>query len=258
MRPIDKDTQARIEAEEVLVQKFMRGFQKFLDNSLDDILEGLEEGDISAQAAAGRLGSLYQQLLAKGLDKELAKIDKLYASKLRDVAIELEGISPGARMSDVDLDFASTLVDFDAKIIQNKVLVVADSIKSATIRQVLSPEPLNTKAIREQFGTQLGHQIETEIRTGVSSFHQTLINTKAQELGLTLFAYVGPLDSITRPICEHILTSGGVYMNAERANFTGKYGSTLPVEIYGGGYNCRHQWSPIDLEDARQFYGYNG
>ena len=265
MRDVDRKSQKAIEEAETRLQKFMRDFDRFYANTLDEILEGLREGKVTAIEAAKRLGALHEKLREAGLGEQIAEIERLYAYELRSVAEELAAISaeigPVAMLSDVDIDFAEALVTFDVEKIENRILVTGNSLRSEVMRQVLGPGGyVETRGLREEYGKKLGHQIETEIRTGVSSFHQTLINNKAQELDFDLWVYIGPLDKITRPLCRHILETQDVWTSKERKalnNHPTKSGN-LPVETYGGGYNCRHQWSPISEKRAKRDYGYNG
>lgn len=262
-KDIDRKTTAAIEKTEVKLQKFMRDLDRAIGLSIDEILSEIRAGKVAPSEAMARLGSFYEKLLQSDFGRQIKKVNALYAAKLRDAAIELRAISPEAAISDVDVRFAETLVDLDYSIIENKIRSTADSMRSAVARQVLGSKPIEARQIRDKYGPELGRQIEIELRTGLSSFHQTLINKKADEHGLNLFIYIGPLDEVTRPLCRHILETKQVWTDAERRelnSWADNKGNTpaLPVETYGGGYNCRHQWSPVDPDDAREMYDYKG
>ena len=70
----------------------------------------------------------------------------------------------------------------------------------------------------------------------------------AEAAGITmLYLYLGPDDGKTRPFCEEHVNR--VYsLDALKAMDNG---TDLPVEIFAGGYSCRHALSPIDEESAR-------
>lgn len=69
----------------------------------------------------------------------------------------------------------------------------------------------------------------------------------AKESGeVAAFLYLGPDDSKCRPFCAaHV---GRVYKAKDIARMNN--GQGLEVRTFAGGYNCRHIWSPIGLEDA--------
>lgn len=69
----------------------------------------------------------------------------------------------------------------------------------------------------------------------------------AKEIGeVAAFLYLGPDDSKCRPFCAaHV---GRVYKAKDIARMNN--GQGLEVRTFAGGYNCRHVWSPISLEEA--------
>ena len=60
------------------------------------------------------------------------------------------------------------------------------------------------------------------------------------------FIYIGPVDSKTRPFCQDRV--GNVYTNREIEDMDN--GQTGLVFSDGGGFNCRHDWDPVDKEIA--------
>lgn len=62
-----------------------------------------------------------------------------------------------------------------------------------------------------------------------------------------VFRYVGPNDSKTRPFCRPIL--GQCFSDAAISRLDN--GQGLAVDTFGGGYGCRHSWSPILTSEAR-------
>lgn len=60
--------------------------------------------------------------------------------------------------------------------------------------------------------------------------------------------YTGPMDAKTRPWCRPRV--GVVFPLI--ALKTMDNGTDLPAATFGGGYNCRHTWTPMPLADARQ------
>ncbi len=79
------------------------------------------------------------------------------------------------------------------------------------------------------------------VDTAISGFEQITSNMLATDSGIEYFEYVGPDDNITRPFCaEHL---GEVKTLEEWSKLDN--GTDLPVEIYCGGYRCRHTLESI-------------
>ena len=96
-------------------------------------------------------------------------------------------------------------------------------------------------------------QIRTLYDTSVSILGRQVEALQAGDDPDTMFAFVGPVDDLTRPWClQHV---GKVYTRAEiDALDNGQIG---PVFLTGGGYNCRHVFAEIskaselrDLHDS--------
>jgi len=73
-------------------------------------------------------------------------------------------------------------------------------------------------------------------------------NEKASELGMDWRLYVGPVDAKTRSFClNHVGRVFSVEQIEEMDN-----GQTGNVLVDRGGWNCRHDWEPIDKGLADQ------
>src|SRR5262249_41168603 len=90
--------------------------------------------------------------------------------------------------------------------------------------------------------------LRTELVTTRMAYSRVVHMEKAKRAGITKFLYVGPDDDITRPFChEHV---DQVFTAEEIARMDN--GQDLPVEIYCGGFNCRHHWRPVSDELAEE------
>ena len=77
----------------------------------------------------------------------------------------------------------------------------------------------------------------------------------ASDLGEDVaYVYGGPADRITRPFCREHLTSltQQVYMLTALDALDAGAGQPGPVSAYMGGFNCRHNLSPISLAEAKR------
>ena len=55
------------------------------------------------------------------------------------------------------------------------------------------------------------------------------------------YLYTGPRDGITRPFCDALINKVVSKDQMDKLN----NGQGLSVQSSGGGYNCRHSWSPV-------------
>lgn len=84
---------------------------------------------------------------------------------------------------------------------------------------------------------QLGNHAKTWVTTGLSGVYSDSSVMLAEDNGITEFIYVGPMDTLTRPFCrEHLNQTKTKAQWDELDN-----NQILPVSVYRGGFNCRHQ-----------------
>lgn len=63
----------------------------------------------------------------------------------------------------------------------------------------------------------------------------------ADNIGMDHYLYTGPKDGITRPFCRPLINKVVDKTQLGKLN----NGQGLSVRTSGGGYNCRHSWSPV-------------
>ena len=117
---------------------------------------------------------------------------------------------------------------------------VRDALSSAAF--TLEPSDVISgldAALRSSEGRQI-----TEARTRISSYGRELTAIAAEEAGLNHYLYLGPQDGITRSFCKEIV--GKVYTETQVGEMRNY--QLEPVLTRGGGYNCRHSWSPVSEE----------
>lgn len=254
---------AEAHATEAEIQRFMREFESFAGRNLRRILKGVKAGERQAAESAKMLGSLRREFEQAGLDGMFAKLNPVYARQLKSIAQQYEKLGFKKIYSDADQQLAQTLLSYDVSAIKTRVFAGLEELRSAVMRQVLAGQP-DFEDLIDRSTDQTGRAVETELRTAVSGFNQSVTNLKAEQLGFELFVYLGPEDDVTRPFCECVIEGGRfqgqqieggrVYTREEIEGFDN--GQGLPVFVYGGGYNCRHQWRPITAELAEAEFGY--
>lgn len=142
--------------------------------------------------------------------------------------------------------------------IQGQIDALAVSASATVFDDVILPDTL--KSVREaleamvvgvptaQAMTALAQRLEkaegrqlTEVRTKLSQYGRNVTAVVAEAAGLDLYLYTGPRDGITRDFCRALINKVVDEKQMRRLS----NGQGLPVKTSGGGYNCRHSWSPI-------------
>ena len=83
--------------------------------------------------------------------------------------------------------------------------------------------------------------LTTEVRTKISQFGRSVNMIAADAVGMDLYLYTGPKDGITRNFCKPLINK--VVSKDQMGKLNNNQG--LSVRSSGGGYNCRHSWSPV-------------
>ena len=102
------------------------------------------------------------------------------------------------------------------------------------------PTEIIVSNLQTRLESSIGRQL-TEIKTQISSYGRSITAFVAESAGLDLYLYTGPKDGITRPFCNELIN---LVVTKDQMNKLNN-GQGLGVLVYGGGYNCRHSWSPV-------------
>ncbi len=123
--------------------------------------------------------------------------------------------------------------------------------KAVKLRVDKAVVTLQTKFGADRAGNNMKRYAGQILNDSLREFDATLSANKAFEAELTHFKYYGNVIPTTRRHCSSLVKRDKLFTIDEvkrlgRANWTGKKpGDQLIVR---GGYNCRHQWSPVDPE----------
>ena len=102
------------------------------------------------------------------------------------------------------------------------------------------PDEIIMSDLNRALSSSTGRQL-TEVKTAISQYGRSITAAVADAAELDHYLYTGPLDGITRPFCK-VLVNKVVTSSQMRAL---RNGQGLAVITSGGGYNCRHSWSPV-------------
>lgn len=233
------------------VENFGLRLQGVLSKTLGKIIRRINAGNVKAKNAAQVLGSLWEILEKEGLSELLPEIRRIYGSRLARLQTDLIERSGKTNIfANIDTKAIETLINFDVDRVTSTLKAHVDDTRAVLMRAVLTGEELDAEAITGRSNSVATYRIATELNTSVAMFDRTVTAEVGKELGFDLWEYLGPMDSITRPFCEEVLSKDPpIYTTEEVEAMDNEQG--LPVMSSGGGYNCRHQWRPISEEAAR-------
>lgn len=97
------------------------------------------------------------------------------------------------------------------------------------------------RSVAETLDAKLVRYAGTYADTALVSYDRTVSWQTWRSAGIERFLYRGPKDIKTRPFCEDRV---GKRFSVEEIDKMDNGTRLMPVSIYGGGWNCRHVWTP--------------
>ena len=191
-------------------------------------------------ASSKALLELLQLLMAGGLD---VAIDKFitHQQTIRDAVnktLQASNIELSTIGAQVDILSTQNVSDvFENTILNSVKQSVRDSLNDLIVDVPLKTVMSNMqKRMQRAEGRQL-----TEVKTKLSQYGRSITAIAAAEADIDHFLYTGPDDGVTRDFCEALVNKVVTSKQMRRLD----NGQGLSVKTSGGGYNCRHSWSPV-------------
>jgi hypothetical protein len=177
-----------------------------------------------------------------------------YASSIDEFVEQTENINQAAQAT-------ATIIDARLAVSPNQSMII-DMMKKAATQRIFDDLilPKVTSGVREalnnlvlevpvnQAMTSLSQNLEsaegrqlTEINTQISIYGRSVTASISEAAGITNYLYTGPIDGLTRSFCRPLVNKVITDTQMKQLN----NGQGLSVRTAGGGYNCRHSWSPI-------------
>lgn len=248
---LENQRRRHVKATDSEINAFIRRLEAFVDQNVARVVRSaLSDRDLSIFDKATILGQITSVLREAGLSDQINRIEEIYASELGRVQSSLKlGTGKDIEISDFDIQLTETLITFDGGIAAKTLERHVDRVQSILMRQTIIGETPDLDRIRDDVSPSTFRNLETELNTNVMAFNRTMHFKKAEDLGLDKFLYVGPLDKITRDFCREIV--GKVFTKVQILQMDNEQG--LDVFSFGGGFNCRHRWNPLEDTDAENF-----
>jgi len=181
-------------------------------------------------------------LIFEGLGDSIAYFEASQLDIVEMTNKAMKAIDPNFISGDINL-ISSTIQRASASVFDDSVIPsLSKSIKDAvnTVAVIGSTKaPLDALAQSFQRATSAN---TTQARLKISEFGRSVQAINADQAGIDLFMYVGPKDGITRPFCRKLV---GKVLSKSQINKLNNGQGAGPVLTAGGGYNCRHSWSPV-------------
>lgn len=202
--------------------------------------------------------------MARDLTRELEKFFGVQGDRIRAaVADALGPIDRDLKRHGIDPAFATAGIDtLRAQV--GSALDSLEAIKEDTSGRVRAAilRMQRTNAPIADLEAEVSDALDLTERETVTLVDTTLMGAdrgvsvgQGVEAGRQWFMYDGPLDDLTRPWC--LPRVGRLFRVAELDEDENDTGPQ-PPSVYGGGWNCRHRWIPIDDDEARDWPRWRG
>jgi hypothetical protein len=146
----------------------------------------------------------------------------------------------GAIQAELDIIQAAAVEGvFDDVILPTISAGVKEALTNLTV-DVDTSSVISTLSLKMQKAE--GRQL-TEVNTKLSTYGRSVTAAVAESAGINYYLYTGPLDGLTRKFCQPLVDK--VVSGSQMRRLNNRQG--LSVKTGGGGYNCRHSWSPVTM-----------
>ena len=235
------------------MEALIERLKAFLERNLSEILGDLRDNRrYSAKEAVKMLGGLESAMEEAGIGDQFTRIRGLFAEQYQAVSREFtETTGKVALLGQFARDNINALVDVRLDMASKTISSYLGDVRGAVLDSVIAGRRVKpTDILRSAEGRTFAN-IKTELNSSLMAFQQVVDLEKAKKAGIERFLYIGPDDKITRPFCRELV--GGIFTLAELRAMDN--GQDLPVEVFRGGYNCRHRLRPISDRLAKELEG---
>ena len=228
--------------------------QRYIDNIAETIAS---QTDALQQEMVRDLLKLSKDKRFKSIDEFLLAIDQLDLDRI--VRLKAQNIINGytaahtqiltdmTLFADVTENTLRALTNFSTSSFADSLGKMSGVIKTEIVKGVLgeASERGIFQAIQQQAGLS-NAQMRTLVTTGLNDYSASVGKIMMDESPENeKFRYVGAIDEKTRPFCLRVWEAGTLTKKEIKERFprNDQNGDTF---ISRGGYNCRHQWMPVE------------
>jgi hypothetical protein len=221
---------------------------------IDDIaLQIANQTDILQQELVRDLRKLSKDRRFQSIDEFLFAIDQLDIQEL--VLFKSKNIITGYEVAHtqilIDMDLIADITEqtlrglthFSTSSFTDHLGTMGSILKKEIVKGTISgaTDVGILQAIQQQAGLS-NFQMQTLVRTGLNDYSRSVGKEMAEQMRANQkFRYVGAIDDRTRPICLEMWGAGTLTLKQIKKTYPARF-------VEGGGFNCRHQWTPVELE----------
>lgn len=227
---------AMIEAEQTMKRALKRS-NKELVNNLESALEITTAEQLLALPRAQLLEFVLRSGLGLAVEDFIGVQDTITATALDTLQVIVSGASEADIPNLEALKVATADQVFQDVILPDALTAVRSALQGINAG-VTASNAMSALSLRLEQST--GRQL-TQVRTQLSIYGRETTALAAEAYDMDLYLYTGPKDGETRDFCQPLINKVVTEKQMSQLN----NGQGLPVKISGGGYNCRHSWSPV-------------
>jgi len=222
-----------------------RAFERALKTARGEIIEALENAltvidptNLSSMTNDQLTDLILQAGLGNAIDVFIEQQDLISAS----IKSTLEAVDPAFKFDSIlpqidALQIQSSNAVFDEIIIPVYQKAIRESLRDLTIEIPVQSALSNLQTrMKKSEGSAL-----TEVKTKLSQYGRSINAVASKAAGIKNYLYTGPRDGVTRNFCKALINL--VVNDQQMKQLNNNQG--LNVITSGGGYNCRHSWSPV-------------
>ena len=234
-----------IEVLDAKIDKLLIRFERGLMRAERRLLVDLEDsvGRREVRKALNLAGNLSNEVESKGLQELADEISVLYGNVMRDIRSVFQDSNIDFRFSKADLSDIQLQTDADFNILETRIAEYAAKVKAGVLKTTYAGGDVDdVEAIVSQQRDSLLRSLRADLVNALQAFRNAVTVRKAEDSGVERLLYAGPKDKKNRPFCAaHV---GKTYTLTEVENMINDQGGPALTDM--GGYNCRHEWRPVD------------
>tara|TARA_A100001201_G_scaffold80336_1_gene71752 strand:+ start:7101 stop:7907 length:807 start_codon:yes stop_codon:yes gene_type:complete len=162
-----------------------------------------------------------------------AAVDELFSAYPQVLKnMEMTGKVTGSFLSSLELAEKTSIIAYSRGALQEARRRLMYHVLQGSSRERMAYDLYRT-------GVYSNREVVAHINTTISNYSRAVTLKMSQSDDADRkYHYLGPLDEKTRPICLEMMAAGEVSL--------GEIDSLYPGSLSdGGGWNCRHRWSPV-------------
>ena len=241
-------------------------FRAELERSLSR-LEGYLREQLRLRAKGEKISVFSAEVARQTLDRLLADYERMFG-RASDAVRAISGrvlAAVGDELEGLGISAATTQASQTTLLLQlGRGLDDLETLRTnagTSLREVVTESLRTSVNPREAFDRLAGElgktaaQVVSLVDTTTMGVDRVAVVEQSLGAGIELFLFDGPLDGLTRPWCAERV--GKTFTRAEMDEVLNDTGPQ-PPSAYGGGWNCRHRFVPVDPLDAAQYPRWQG